>query len=144
VAACSVPLRDDSPVYLGAPEQWEAAEAALRAAAEATDLADLGLSLVDAPGEAAFYGPKLDLQVRDGRGHEETIATVQLDFNQPERFDLTYDAADGSRQRVMMIHRGTVGSMERVVAALLEPDFIELVRSAYENRMPYVSWEPAS
>jgi threonyl-tRNA synthetase len=119
--------RDDSPVYLGAPEQWEAAEAALRAAAEAVGLAALGLDLVDAPGEAAFYGPKLDLQVRDGRGHEESIATVQLDFNQPERFDLTYDAADGTRERVMMIHRGTVGSMERVVAALLEQ---------YQGRLP--------
>jgi threonyl-tRNA synthetase len=118
---------DDSPAYLGGREQWEAAEAALRAAAEAADLAGRGLRLVDAPGEAAFYGPKLDLQVRDGRGHEETIATVQLDFNQPERFDLTYDAADGTKQRAVMIHRGTVGSMERVVAALLEH---------YQGRLP--------
>jgi threonyl-tRNA synthetase len=113
-------LRDDGPAFLGDPGQWADAEAALRAAAEAAGLAARGLRLVAAPGEAAFYGPKLDLQVRDGRGHEETIATVQLDFNQPERFDLTYDAADGTRQRVMMIHRGTVGSMERVTAALLE------------------------
>jgi threonyl-tRNA synthetase len=120
-------LRDDSPVYLGGLEQWSAAEAALRAAASAADLAGRGLRLVDAPGEAAFYGPKLDLQVRDGREHEETIATVQLDFNQPERFDLTYDAADGTKQRVVMIHRGTVGSMERVVAALLE---------RYQGRLP--------
>ena len=119
--------RDDSPVYLGSHEQWEAAEAALRAAAEAAGLAGRGLRLVDAPGEAAFYGPKLDLQVRDGRGHEESIATVQLDFNQPERFGLTYDAADGTRQRVVMIHRGTVGSMERVTAALLEH---------YQGRLP--------
>jgi threonyl-tRNA synthetase len=119
--------RDDSPAYLGGHEEWEAAEAALRAAAEAAGLAGRGLRLVDAPGEAAFYGPKLDLQVRDGRGHEETIATVQLDFNQPERFDLTYDAADGSRQRVIMIHRGTVGAMERVTAALLEQ---------YQGRLP--------
>jgi threonyl-tRNA synthetase len=119
--------RDDSPAYLGSLEQWSAAEEALRSAASAVDLACRGLRLVDAPGEAAFYGPKLDLQVRDGRGHEETIATVQLDFNQPERFDLTYDAADGSRQRVVMIHRGTVGSMERVVAALLE---------RYQGRLP--------
>jgi threonyl-tRNA synthetase len=119
--------RDDSPVYLGGHEQWKAAEAALRGAAEAVDLAGLGLRLVDAPGEAAFYGPKLDLQVRDGRGHEESIATVQLDFNQPERFGLTYDAADGTKERVMMIHRGTVGSMERVVAALLEH---------YQGRLP--------
>jgi threonyl-tRNA synthetase len=119
--------RDDSPAYLGEEPQWEAAEAALRAAAGAVRLGERGLSLVDAPGEAAFYGPKLDLQVRDGRGHEETIATVQLDFNQPERFDLTYDAADGSKARVVMIHRGTVGSMERVVAALLEH---------YQGRLP--------
>jgi threonyl-tRNA synthetase len=119
--------RDDSPVYLGGHEQWAAAEAALRAAAEAVGLASRGLRLADAPGEAAFYGPKLDLQVRDGRGHEESIATVQLDFNQPERFDLTFDAADGTRQRVIMIHRGTVGSMERVTAALLEH---------YQGRLP--------
>ena len=119
--------RDGSQAYLGRHEQWEAAETALRAAAEAVGLADLGLRLVDAPGEAAFYGPKLDLQVRDGRGHEESIATVQLDFNQPERFDLTYAAADGTRERVIMIHRGTVGSMERVVAALLEH---------YQGRLP--------
>jgi threonyl-tRNA synthetase len=119
--------RDDSPVYLGDPGQWAAAEAALGAAAEAAGLEGRGLPLVDAPGEAAFYGPKLDLQVRDGRGHEETIATVQLDFVQPERFDLTFDAADGTRQRVVMIHRGTVGSMERVTAALLE---------RYQGRLP--------
>jgi len=83
--------------------------------------------LVEAEGEAAFYDPKLDLQVRDGRGHEESIATVQLDFSQPDRFDLTYNAADGTRERVVMIHRGTVGAMERVVAVLLE---------YYQGRLP--------
>jgi threonyl-tRNA synthetase len=119
--------RDHSPAYLGDHDQWEAAEAALGAAAEAVGLTGRGLRLVDAPGEAAFYGPKLDVQVRDGRGHEETIATVQLDFNQPERFDLTYDAANGTRERVMMIHCGAVGCMERVVAALLEH---------YQGRLP--------
>jgi threonyl-tRNA synthetase len=113
--------------YLGSDEQWRHAEAALREAADAAGLAGRGLRLVEAEGEAAFYGPKLDLQVRDGRGHEETIATVQLDFSQPESFDLTYDAADGSRRRVVMIHRGTVGAMERVVAALLE---------RYQGRLP--------
>jgi threonyl-tRNA synthetase len=118
--------RDDSPAYLGEPARWQEAEAALKEAAEAV-LASKDLKLADAPGEAAFYGPKLDLQVRDGRGHEETIATVQLDFVQPERFDLTYDAADGSRARVVMIHRGTVGAMERVVASLLEH---------YQGRLP--------
>jgi len=120
-------LRDDSPAYLGTAAQWEAAEAALRDAAAAAGLAARGLSLVAAPGEAAFYGPKLDLQLRDGRGQEESIATVQVDFSQPERFGLVYDAPDGSRQPVTMIHRGTVGAMERVTAALLE---------RYQGRLP--------
>jgi threonyl-tRNA synthetase len=99
---------------LGEADRWAEAEDALRAAAAAA-----GVEAVDGPGEAAFYGPKLDLQVRRG-GHEETIATVQLDVVQPDRFDLTFDAADGSRPPVVMVHRGTVGSMERVAAALLE------------------------
>ncbi|MGY0390810.1 threonine--tRNA ligase [Nocardioides sp. WG-D5] len=115
-------LRDDSPSYLGSAEQWHGAEGAMRKAAS-----EAGVEVVEAPGEAAFYGPKLDLQVVDPRGHDETIATVQVDFNQPERFDLTYDAADGSRQRVVMVHRGTVGSMERVTAAVLE---------RYQGRLP--------
>jgi threonyl-tRNA synthetase len=118
--------RDNSDEYLGSTEQWQQAEEALRAAAGAV-LGEHDLPLVEAEGEAAFYGPKLDLQVRDGRGHEESIATVQLDFSQPERFDLAYDAADGARHRVVMIHRGTVGAMERVVAALLEH---------YQGRLP--------
>jgi threonyl-tRNA synthetase len=107
-------------------DQWSAAEQALRQAA-ADVLADQEMALVAAEGEAAFNGPKLDLQLRDGRGQEETIATVELDFNQPERFDLTYDGPDGRRHRVVMIHRGAVGSMERVVAALLE---------RYHGRLP--------
>lgn len=119
-------LRDDSGAWLGSEEQWQASQQALRDAAESV-LQHEDLPLVEAAGEAAFYGPKLDLQVRDGRGREETIGTVQLDFNQPERFDLTYQAADGSRQRVVMIHRGTVGAMERVVASLLE---------RYQGRLP--------
>jgi threonyl-tRNA synthetase len=118
--------RDDSGNYLGTAAQWADAEHALRTAA--TDvLAPASPPLVEAAGEAAFYGPKLDLQVRNQASHEETIATVQLDFNQPERFDLTYTAADGTRQRPVIIHRGTVGSMERVVAALLE---------RYQGRLP--------
>ena len=125
-------LRDASPSYLGSVEQWDGAEEALRKAA-----AEAGVEVVVALGEAAFYGPKLDLQVIDPAGlagssraplrREETIATVQIDFNQPERFDLTFDAADGSQQRVVMVHRGTVGSMERVTAALLE---------RYQGRLP--------
>ena len=120
-------LRDERPAFLGTAAQWQAAQAALRDAAAAAGLTGRGLSLVDAPGEAAFYGPKLDLQVLDGRGQEESIATVQIDFGQPERFGLVYTAPDGSRQPVTMIHRGTVGSMERVTAALLE---------RYQGRLP--------
>lgn len=119
--------RDESYSWLGATEQWERGQESLRTAAR--PIADqYGLSLVEVPGEAAFYGPKLDIQVRDGRGHEETIATVQLDFNQPERFDLAYTGSDGRRHRPVMIHRGTVGSMERVTAALLEQ---------YQGRLPF-------
>lgn len=119
-------LRDDGASWLGSQGQWESSQRGLRAAANEV-LADSHHQLVEEPGEAAFYGPKLDLQVRDGRGHEETIATVQLDFIQPERFDLTYQAADGTHQPVVMIHRGTVGAMERVVALLLE---------RYQGRLP--------
>lgn len=113
--------------YLGTASQWDHAEDALRIAA-AQVLAKSPVPWSEAEGEAAFYGPKLDLQVRDSRGHEESIATVQLDFNQPERFDLTYIAADGTEQRALMVHRGTVGAMERVVAALLE---------RYQGRLPF-------
>ena len=119
-------LRDESDAWLGSHEQWDGAQDGLRAAAREV-LAGHDLPLVEAAGEAAFYGPKLDLQVVDDRGHEETIATVQVDFNQPERFDLTYHGEDGERHRVVMIHRGTVGSMERVTAALLE---------RYDGRLP--------
>ena len=126
VDAVRLSLRDDSDAWLGTREQWERSQSELRVAASEV-LGDAALELVEAEGEAAFYGPKLDLQVRDGRGHEETIATVQLDFNLPERFDLGYQAADGSRARPVMIHRGTVGSMERVTAALLEH---------YQGRLP--------
>ncbi|YAL83166.1 threonine--tRNA ligase [Dermacoccaceae bacterium W4C1] len=120
-------LRDNGSGYLGADEAWHSAEAALAEAADRV-LPGTGLQVHRAPGEAAFYGPKLDLQVVDAGGREETIATVQIDFNQPERFDLSYDGADGSRHRVVMIHRGTVGSMERVVAAVLEQ---------HQGRLPF-------
>jgi threonyl-tRNA synthetase len=120
-------LSDGSQAFLGDATRWRQAEMSLRAAAAEAGLADRGLDLLDAPGEAAFYGPKLDLQVRDGRGHEETIATVQLDFNQPDRFGLYYNGPDGAPCQPVMIHRGTVGSMERVTAALLE---------RYQGRLP--------
>ncbi|GGM34450.1 threonine--tRNA ligase [Promicromonospora citrea] len=117
--------RDDSDRWLGEPARWAAAQEALRAVLD--DVAG-DLPWRAEPGEAAFYGPKVDVQVLDARGHEETLATVQLDFNQPERFDLTYVAASGERERVVMIHRGTVGAMERMVAFLLE---------RYAGRLPF-------
>ncbi len=85
------------------------------------------IEYVEAKGESAFYGPKIDVQVRDAHGREETLSTVQLDFNQPERFDLEYTAEDGSKARPVMIHRGLLGSMERMTALLIE---------RFEGRMP--------
>ncbi|WP_353651064.1 threonine--tRNA ligase [Nakamurella sp. A5-74] len=106
--------------YLGAAEHWAAAEDRLRAALVAIDLPRRGLHSREVAGEAAFYGPKIDVQVRDARGQVETLGTVQLDFNQPERFDLRYTDSGGARPLVSMIHRGTLGAMERMVALLLE------------------------
>lgn len=119
--------RGDGPGYLGADDQWRDAEEQLRAVLREGDLDRRGLAWREAAGEAAFYGPKIDVQVLDPAGREESIATVQLDFNQPERFDLSYVGADGSAQRVIMIHRGVIGSMERMTAFLLE---------AYDGRLP--------
>lgn len=111
-------LRDSSPAYLGEARAWAEAERALRSAADRL-LPSRGLALVPVEGEAAFYGPKLDLQVDRG-GSEESVATVQVDFAQPERFALSYRGPDGVEARPVMVHRGAVGSMERVVAHLLE------------------------
>lgn len=112
--------RDDSDTFLGSPDQWQHAEDQLRSVLVGAAAAHPALEVREALGEAAFYGPKIDVQVDDARGHEETLSTVQLDFNQPERFGLDYVAADGSRQRVIMIHRGLMGAMERMIAFLLE------------------------
>jgi threonyl-tRNA synthetase len=101
--------------YLGSEELWANAERHLAAA-----LGELGLDYEDAPGEAAFYGPKIDVQVTDPAGREESLSTVQLDFNQPERFDAGYVGSDGARHRPVMIHRGVLSSMERMVAQLIE------------------------
>ena len=81
---------------------------------------ELGLDYYEAEGEAAFYGPKLDVQVKTALGKEETLSTVQLDFLQPERFDLTYVGEDGKQHRPVVIHRGVVSTMERFVAFLIE------------------------
>lgn len=81
---------------------------------------ELGLDYCEAEGEAAFYGPKLDVQVKTALGKEETLSTVQLDFLLPERFDLTYIGEDGKQHRPVVIHRGVVSTMERFVAFLIE------------------------
>lgn len=81
---------------------------------------DLGLDYYEAEGEAAFYGPKLDIQTKTALGNDETMSTIQLDFMLPERFELTYVGKDGQEHRPVMIHRGIVGTMERFIAYLTE------------------------
>src|SRR5690606_41882768 len=98
--------RDDSPKFIGDAADWEEATEALRRAAE-----ESGLDLVDDPGGAAFYGPKISVQARDAIGRNWQLSTIQVDFNQPKRFELEYQAADGSRQRPVMIHRALFGSI---------------------------------
>jgi threonyl-tRNA synthetase len=115
VARYRLSRRGPGPGYLGDGELWASAE---RQLAEALD--DLGLDYEDAPGEAAFYGPKIDIQVADPAGREETLSTVQVDFNQPERFDLGFTGSDGARHRPVMVHRGGLSAMERLVAHLIE------------------------
>ncbi|MFH0894940.1 MAG: threonine--tRNA ligase [Bacteroidota bacterium] len=101
--------------YIGSEENWEKAERAILEAAE-----EKGLKTIVVPGEAAFYGPKLDFMVKDAIGRKWQLGTVQVDYNLPERFDLTYTGADNSKHRPVMIHRAPFGSMERFVAVLLE------------------------
>ncbi|MEE1782277.1 threonine--tRNA ligase [Streptomyces sp. SP17BM10] len=105
----------DEEKFVGSDETWEEATAVLAAVAEKQ-----GLPLVPDPGGAAFYGPKISVQARDAIGRTWQMSTIQLDFNLPERFDLEYTAADGSRQRPVMIHRALFGSIERFFAVLLE------------------------
>ncbi|SCG65850.1 threonine--tRNA ligase [Micromonospora coxensis] len=106
-------LRGPGEKYVGDDAQWARAEDLLRAALD-------GVQFTEAPGEAAFYGPKIDVQILDAAGRESTIATVQLDFDKPERFDLSYTDSDGARRRPVMVHRSLVGSMERLFAYLIE------------------------
>lgn len=102
--------------YFDDDEMWDKAEVMIKAAMDETDL-----EYTEAVGEAAFYGPKLDIQVRTALGSEETLSTIQLDFLLPERFDLTYVGEDGSKDhRPVVIHRGVVSTMERFVAYLIE------------------------
>src|SRR6266850_4938573 len=101
--------------WLGTEDQWEDAQAALAEALES-----MGQTYERGVGEAAFYGPKIDFQVKDAHRREFTNSTVQVDFQLPQRFDLEYVAEDGSRRRPIMVHRGAAGSMERLFSYLIE------------------------
>jgi threonyl-tRNA synthetase len=105
----------DPEKYVGSDEVWDEATRTLAEVAEAS-----GLELVPDPGGAAFYGPKISVQARDAIGRTWQMSTIQLDFNLPERFELEYQAADGSRQRPVMIHRALFGSVERFMGLLIE------------------------
>jgi len=105
----------DPDKYVGSDEVWEEATDTLREVAEAS-----GLDLVPDPGGAAFYGPKISVQVKDALGRSWQMSTIQLDFNMPDRFELEYTAADGSRQRPVLIHRALFGSIERFFGVLTE------------------------
>ncbi|OKJ01110.1 threonine--tRNA ligase [Kitasatospora sp. CB01950] len=105
----------DPEKFVGSDDAWEEATAVLASVAEKQ-----GLPLVPDPGGAAFYGPKISVQARDAIGRTWQMSTIQLDFNLPDRFDLEYTSADGSRQRPVMIHRALFGSIERFFAVLLE------------------------
>ncbi|WP_342565188.1 threonine--tRNA ligase [Paenibacillus sp. FSL R7-0345] len=105
----------DTEKYFQNDEMWETAQRMLREVAE-----EAGLPFFEAEGEAAFYGPKLDVQIRTALGKEETLSTVQIDFLLPERFELEYVGDDGNKHRPVVLHRGILGTMERFVAFLLE------------------------
>ncbi|MFF5626644.1 threonine--tRNA ligase [Microbacterium sp. NPDC012755] len=106
---------EGNPKFLGEPEQWATAIETLREVAVAS-----GLELVADPGGAAFYGPKISVQARDAIGRTWQMSTIQLDFNQPDRFELEYTGSDGQKHRPVMIHRALLGSVERFFAILLE------------------------
>jgi len=111
-----VGLRDPaSSKYVGAPENWERAESACRQAAQTLDV-----PFSEEPGEAAFYGPKIDFVVRDVIGREWQLGTVQVDFNLPERFGINYVGSDNARHTPVMVHRAPFGSLERFVGVLIE------------------------
>ena len=111
-----VGLRDiDSSKYVGDPDNWDRAESALREAASSLDV-----PFTEESGEAAFYGPKIDFVVKDVIGREWQLGTVQVDYNLPERFDLSYIGSDNKPHRPVMIHRAPFGSLERFVAVLIE------------------------
>jgi threonyl-tRNA synthetase len=101
--------------YIGTPATWDKAEAALREIAQ-----ERGADTVEGPGEAALYGPKLDFMAKNAAGREWQVATIQLDLNMPERFDLTCINEEGQKERIVMIHSAIMGSFERCIAVLLE------------------------
>ncbi len=101
--------------YIGSLENWEKAEQAIINAAQ-----DKNLNYVIETGEAAFYGPKLDFMVKDALGRQWQLGTIQVDYNLPERFELSYKGSDNETHRPVMIHRAPFGSMERFIAILLE------------------------
>ncbi|HUF54665.1 MAG TPA: threonine--tRNA ligase [Dehalococcoidia bacterium] len=106
---------DDKEKYVDNPSMWELGECVLREAMQ-----ELGLPFYEAKGEAAFYGPKLDIQIRDWLGREETLSTIQVDFHLPEQFDLKYIGEDGDEHRPVIIHRGVISTIERMMAYLIE------------------------
>jgi threonyl-tRNA synthetase len=114
-AQISLRDKEDRSKYIGSDENWETAEQAIIEAS-----AEKGLSTVVEYGEAAFYGPKLDFMVKDAIGRKWQLGTIQVDYNLPERFDLTYIGEDNAKHRPVMIHRAPFGSMERFIAVLIE------------------------
>jgi threonyl-tRNA synthetase len=108
-------LPGDGGKYVADPALWRRATAMLKEVLDTSDIA-----YESAEGEAAFYGPKIDVQIADPAGREATLSTVQIDFHQPERFDLHYIGADGAKHRPVMVHRSVIGSVERAVAHLVE------------------------
>ncbi len=112
-----ISLRDASnkEKYVGEDAQWDAAEQAIREAAS-----EMGLETIEVEGEAAFYGPKLDFMVKDALGREWQLGTIQVDYNLPQRFDLSYTGSDDQKHRPVMIHRAPFGSLERFIGVLIE------------------------
>ena len=138
----------DTHKYFDNDEMWENAQSMLKSAMD-----DMELDYFEAEGEAAFYGPKLDIQVKTALGNEETLSTIQLDFLLPERFDLHYIGADGEEHRPVMIHRGVISTMERFTAILIEnykgafptwlaPHQVTLIPVSNEKHVDY-AWEVA-
>ncbi|MDV2581182.1 threonine--tRNA ligase [Alkalibacillus haloalkaliphilus] len=134
---------EDQEKYVDNDEMWNKAEVLLKDTMEEMDV-----EYVESTGEAAFYGPKLDVQVKTALGKDETLSTVQLDFHLPERFDLTYIGEDGKEHRPVVIHRGVVSTMERFVAFLIEeykgafptwlaPEQVRIIPVSLEAHMDY-------